>query len=303
MRLCRELARVTRKNETDEHTDGATVQITLEVLRLPGPGASSVLPLPYHALSYVWGDPEDVLPIVCDGELKWVTRNLYEALQRLWVWTYRESTDPTLQQAIGFGRPLWIDALCINQDDPAEKSHQIEQMGNIFRTAEKTYVWLGADLELAESTWPLVFELDTRQGLDYDPCPPRANGITYLSDLDVTLASETGRTELFAHLNPLMDLLASNNYSGVHSLTTLFNLPYWSRAWVIQELALANHNKSVVTLGDKLWSWANVVNAAHTLMVVMYLVNHERQWPKIREWDVEMLAELREAAVGYVNLG
>jgi hypothetical protein len=55
-----------------------------------------------------------------------VTKNLYSALRHL-----------RLHDKV---RVLWIDALCINQSDLAERSHQIPYMGSIFsviRTARQ----------------------------------------------------------------------------------------------------------------------------------------------------------------------
>ncbi|KXX78589.1 Heterokaryon incompatibility protein 6, OR allele, partial [Madurella mycetomatis] len=39
--------------------------------------------------------------------------------------------------------PIWVDALCINQDDPVEKSHQIPMMRDIYAKAICTFSWLG----------------------------------------------------------------------------------------------------------------------------------------------------------------
>jgi hypothetical protein len=38
---------------------------------------------------------------------------------------------------------LWADAICINQHDDVAKSSQVRLMGDIFKTADLTYVWLG----------------------------------------------------------------------------------------------------------------------------------------------------------------
>ncbi|KAF8856327.1 HET-domain-containing protein, partial [Acephala macrosclerotiorum] len=40
-------------------------------------------------------------------------------------------------------RVLWIDTLCINQEDEKEKNHQIRQMGRIFERAGVVVAWLG----------------------------------------------------------------------------------------------------------------------------------------------------------------
>jgi hypothetical protein len=48
---------------------------------------------------------------------------------------------------------LWIDQICINQPDPAEKVQQIPLMGMIYTHATNTIIWLGdadgSDLILA----------------------------------------------------------------------------------------------------------------------------------------------------------
>jgi hypothetical protein len=83
----------------------------------------------YEALSYVWGDPADKLPILMHGHSISVTVNLHAALLRL--------RNHVMQ------RILWVDALCINQDDQEEKEHQIQAMTTIYGKANRVIVWLG----------------------------------------------------------------------------------------------------------------------------------------------------------------
>jgi hypothetical protein len=83
----------------------------------------------YEALSYVWGEPADKLPILMHGHSFSVTVNLHAALQRL--------RNHVMQ------RILWVDALCINQDDQEEKEHQIQAMTTIYGKASRVIVWLG----------------------------------------------------------------------------------------------------------------------------------------------------------------
>lgn len=48
--------------------------------------------------------------------------------------------------------PIWIDALCINQQDVLERGHQVDMMGVIYRGAQRVIAWLGTpDLEELES--------------------------------------------------------------------------------------------------------------------------------------------------------
>lgn len=65
---------------------------------------------PYLALSYVWGNPQPEKTIWLGGKEKAVTPNLFEALQRL-----RDQFVPML---------LWVDALCIDQENPEEVKSQ-----------------------------------------------------------------------------------------------------------------------------------------------------------------------------------
>ncbi|RSM01273.1 hypothetical protein CDV31_011403 [Fusarium ambrosium] len=83
----------------------------------------------YEALSYAWGDPLDRRLIEVDGKRKSITVNLYHALRRL-----RYPQDE---------RRLWVDAVCINQNDNVEKSHQVSLMQKIYSSTERAVLWLG----------------------------------------------------------------------------------------------------------------------------------------------------------------
>jgi hypothetical protein len=86
----------------------------------------------YTCLSYVWGvDPPGTQKpiIVCLGTQLEVSINCHSALQRL-------------RTMLG-GFTIWIDAICINQENPREKSHQVAMMGRIYSAAKTVYIWLG----------------------------------------------------------------------------------------------------------------------------------------------------------------
>jgi hypothetical protein len=83
----------------------------------------------YEALSYVWGDPDETRPISIHGNRFNVTVNLYAALSRL--------------RNHSIERILWIDAICINQENQLEKEYQIQSMPRIYGQAERVVVWLG----------------------------------------------------------------------------------------------------------------------------------------------------------------
>jgi hypothetical protein len=85
----------------------------------------------YEALSYTWGDPSDTcqVPVDFEGHPAYISTNLEAALR---VLRYHDKP-----------RQLWIDALCINQDDVSEKNKQVPLMGNIFAQAQNVIIWLG----------------------------------------------------------------------------------------------------------------------------------------------------------------
>lgn len=83
----------------------------------------------YHALSYVWGDAAHKETIVCNDAPVEVTKNLHEALGQLC---------PQFPD-----RVLWVDSLCINQNDSAEKAGQVAMMGEVFAAACNVICWLG----------------------------------------------------------------------------------------------------------------------------------------------------------------
>ncbi|KAF1978281.1 hypothetical protein BU23DRAFT_587213 [Bimuria novae-zelandiae CBS 107.79] len=68
----------------------------------------------YDALSYLWGDPNETLPILIRE---------YHSLEQI----------------------IWVDAVCINQDDKKEKGHQIQSMARIYGQANRVIVWLGKE--------------------------------------------------------------------------------------------------------------------------------------------------------------
>ncbi|RYP69565.1 hypothetical protein DL771_006080 [Monosporascus sp. 5C6A] len=73
---------------------------------------------PYEALSYVWGDPNNLRSISINEYDLLITANLHAALLHLRA--------PFLE------RMFWVDAICINQTDEAEKGEQIRHMAEIY---------------------------------------------------------------------------------------------------------------------------------------------------------------------------
>src|SRR6266550_313195 len=80
----------------------------------------------YEALSYAWGNPDFSHIISVNSSCLAVSTNLHEALQRLRL---------PLEK-----RTMWIDAICIDQANVAERSQQVGMMQNIFSHATNVVV-------------------------------------------------------------------------------------------------------------------------------------------------------------------
>lgn len=109
----------------------------------------------YAALSYTWGKDDPSIPILVNKRVFLITENLYLALLHL---RQREVT------------MLWVDALCINQDDLAERARQVAQMKDVYCRAAIVHIWLGESNELSERAFDELHGLS--EHLDYDEAVP-----------------------------------------------------------------------------------------------------------------------------------
>jgi hypothetical protein len=83
----------------------------------------------YRCLSYTWGEPCEGRDILLNGCTFRVRDNLFEFLD-----TARRLLPMEF---------LWIDAICIDQNNLAERGHQVERMGRIYDCATEVLIWLG----------------------------------------------------------------------------------------------------------------------------------------------------------------
>ena len=100
---------------------------------------------PYEALSYTWGDSRDTVLVQCHGKHLKLRRNLYSAL-----WYLRSKENQ---------RIMWVDGICINQEDLSERSSQVLLMQDIYRGASSTIVWLGNETKQSAKGFEYVAKL------------------------------------------------------------------------------------------------------------------------------------------------
>ena len=187
----------------------------------------------YEALSYCWGDAKQTLPISINSHTLPVTINLRAALRHL-----RRETAP---------RMLWVDAICIDQNELAERGSQVAMMAQIYRNATRTVVWLGPSGK------------GSRQAL-------RTLKILKQQHADHTSQSTLGENKIATQpaVEDAVDI--PQHPRAVEELrddvSSLFARPYFNRVWVVQELALARG--ATVVCGLDTLPWMTLVEGLMT---------------------------------------
>jgi hypothetical protein len=130
--------------------------------------------------------------------------------------------------------------VCINQTDDAEKSEQVRSMGRIYATADKVHVWLGPTIE--EDHVQAVFSMFKEKAVASDHYILRDEG---------SQAATTWESV------PTATLIA---------LSTFMSRPWFTRRWVLQEVALSRVVNILCGHRKLAWEWfrvgANTLNVA-----------------------------------------
>lgn len=168
----------------------------------------------FDAISYVWGDGSLVERINFCGLQRRVTRNLFQALKRL-----QKQDDSNF---------MWIDDLCINQQDKTEKNHQVPLMRHIYKSAERVFSWLGHS------------DTDTLPG--FSLIERWADAILSTNPTAETWSNSQARREAIQNIERPFDL------QDWTSFVAFARKSYWERIWILQEVTLAR--QCILLCGD-----------------------------------------------------
>ncbi|KAF2661969.1 hypothetical protein K491DRAFT_586091 [Lophiostoma macrostomum CBS 122681] len=206
----------------------------------------------FHCLSYTWGDPkvsklskapgarnrvqesgsfttgEGRRFIICNDQLMKVSSNLRDALRMLASSNARYRLPKT-------PRYYWIDAISMDQQNIPERNDQVARMADIFQSAQEVLVWLGKEDEYTRDGITTIERISSVSEEDW-------KSISYTSLYDHTA---TGLRE-----RPNVSLY---NWLG---FIALINRPWFQRAWVVQEIALAR--SATVIIGDRIFDWTKL---------------------------------------------
>jgi hypothetical protein len=161
----------------------------------------------FLALSYVWGSGNDATVVLVDNRPFQVTRNLFEAI------TGVRGAESII---------IWIDAICINQQNSEETRIQVKMMRSIYKQATSVIFWLG------------------QQG-QHDKAALRLMNV-FVEKHEISSDLETFRGRSLAQIG-----LPSND-DGWIGWASLLSRPWFGRVWIVQEFL--NATQSVFMTGD-----------------------------------------------------
>jgi hypothetical protein len=189
----------------------------------------------FEAVSYTWGAAQPLCDVgvldtqtssTCAGTCS-VGPNLLEILIHL--------------RRLDTIRALWIDAICINQDDPFEKGEQVRRMYDIFKFASRTVIWLGQasfnSTEALQALEHLGKQLEYTSDDYFLPAPNASNQNWWQPTYPIPL-----------------------NLMTWESIAQLMQRPYFERLWVVQEVQTANAD-AIIHCGETEVSWYYVRRA------------------------------------------
>ncbi|OTA98372.1 hypothetical protein M426DRAFT_113399 [Hypoxylon sp. CI-4A] len=196
----------------------------------------------YSALSYTWGHPilqdfQDDLShtIICNGQHMPIGMNLHDALQHIYV---ESSIAPPL---------LWVDAICINQSDLAERAAQVALMTSIYSNASNVVVWLGKEDSDAREAHAILAE--------YTPALRQI-----VTDL---VSGETGDVMRAAAVNLYDDAglhekygLTPRSMDSWTALVRFLSRRWFSRIWIVQEMVF--NRSHLLCCGPLRFDWADL---------------------------------------------
>ena len=186
----------------------------------------------YACLSYVWGSSAKTCTIVVNGQAVEVTENLALALEHF------RRDGMFCHQFL-----LWVDALCINQQDDQERAKEVQRMKDIYGTAWTVEAWLG----------PASFNSDA--------------GLQLLRDMAAFKRADAEyELEQCIRRDPLF--LGNTGWLG---LQNIMDRSYWYRLWIIQEVVLGGPSVWV-WCGHSMIDWETFCDGVATLQEFLWLV-------------------------------
>jgi hypothetical protein len=220
----------------------------------------------YLALSYVWGDESNKIPIIIDSHALDVTRNLHAALVNI--------ADEHEQL------PLWTDAICIDQSNEDEKLAQIKQMSSVYSSADAVIVFLGRGTkssDLAMEQVKILGDEALQRGIDIFHPGDEMEWPQFASS-----PNREDKVRVIKKLEELWDQFSGSLFLRsrfrARDILGLLDPEWFRRVWIVQELVMAPPGAVTFAYGSKRVSyeqlWASTFATILFLSRVMEPVNN-----------------------------
>ena len=178
----------------------------------------------YEALSYCWGDPSRTKCIIIEldnGRFRqlMITETLDVALRSL--------RKPQLPLT------LYIDQICINQEDAFEKNKQVQLMAEIYRRSTCVLGWLGPGTFHSDTFMDFV---STDSGLPSFPPPPMFGAVSWTPVESVVQIDQKLQEDFEKRFHGELAEYWQN--VPLEGLFDIVSRAWFRRVWIIQEASL-----------------------------------------------------------------
>lgn len=167
----------------------------------------------YEALSYYWGAPSAQKVLIVNNKEVLIRESLYSFLKTLAI--------------NGQSLPVWLDMLCINQKDVAERNQQVSMMSDIYRSAKRVLSWIGE---------------------------PNAD-----SEYAFAFAQHNKNPELLRS-----DHYSNAKSRARECWLQILSRPYWRRVWIVQEVCLGKNLR--LLCGPRVIEWSDFMAMTRDLL-------------------------------------
>ena len=188
--------------------------------------------IPYEAISYCWSSSQSKTSILLEGLSFEVPCSAAEALHNL--------------RYADLARVVWIDALCIDQENLEERSQQVRMMGDVYRNSTRTLIWLGPSLDDNRTQRALQLCTAVSQQI------VKGRELLELSDVSSAIAACHSVSIPDIYDPGLLDLVFANEW--------------FTRTWVWQEAALSPI--SICHIGRFKVPWLDI------MLIALWVIEH-----------------------------
>ena len=186
-------------------------------------------PPPFEAISYCWGTSTSKTKNPTAGTLT----------QSIIIDNRDFKASENVHSFLNFRRSwmedvyVWVDAVCINQHDVKEKNSQVKRMKDIYSRSSRVLIWLrnAGNVSSARSLMMMLIH-QRRSGMDEEAIK--------------------------------WDCMRRDPDFSWHDLAVLFTNVWFSRTWIIQEVACAP--KAYIATDTALMEWDHLAEAVEILM-------------------------------------